>query len=559
MKKTVSILLIIAMIVTSLPFSAVYANPITVGAPHVVKYVSYILSLLGFKLYDSNLDKSFLSDYMSMITFEQYSDINDYLDTYDTYDNVEIRKKDIDVFLDVYNSLYYTASGLLDIVTGDNYALNFDVAKDVSLANELVGQVHKNRFYYRDYADDSNWQSRLENFVFGSSDKKNIILPFSDSIVSTLFAEINYENLKKLNLPFSYEIIYNTVSEVINKKVHTRYYVKESRRRLVDGALVDSFYEYSTQFNGAPFSGSDYYVYLKATDLDGVPCLFVRYYEESTKYSQGIKNMYIPYEIYKWRYMSYEETMQSLELLWDNSYIVNRLKSLYEQGKKIYADISGILRILDSPITANSNNYDEANERIVFPDTTIGSGLLQGVIQGLGTVNHAITTAGTSLKYAINGYVVDTTYDSALGGLGTGAQQGANEGVNDHITDLAGIGAGIMAIQKMLLQAKSIAQSQALAIDAIKNANFNNHNHDFKSPKNLNFLDKFPFCLAKDVHLLLSVFSSDAKQPIFEVNILGNVILLDFTRFETLANIIRTTVTITFILSLIVLTKKVVQ
>ena len=75
------------------------------------------------------------------------------------------------------------------------------------------------------------------------------------------------------------------------------------------------------------------------------------------------------------------------------------------------------------------------------------------------------------------------------------------------------------------------------------------------------FTDKFPFCLAKDVKDIISVFdvpSRNLKEPIFKVPFLGEELVLDFTEFKLWFDIIKFFVLIGFIISLIVLTRGII-
>lgn len=81
---------------------------------------------------------------------------------------------------------------------------------------------------------------------------------------------------------------------------------------------------------------------------------------------------------------------------------------------------------------------------------------------------------------------------------------------------------------------------------------------DFSPITEVVFTDKFPFCLAKDVSDIISVFDIPAKEPIFKVPFLGDEVVLDMTEFKLLFDIVKFFVLIGFIISLIVLTRGII-
>ena len=72
------------------------------------------------------------------------------------------------------------------------------------------------------------------------------------------------------------------------------------------------------------------------------------------------------------------------------------------------------------------------------------------------------------------------------------------------------------------------------------------------------FTDKFPFCLAKDVVDIISVFNVDPKAPVFKIPFVSEEFTIDFTEFELWFYIMRFFILIGFIISLIVLTRGII-
>ena len=72
------------------------------------------------------------------------------------------------------------------------------------------------------------------------------------------------------------------------------------------------------------------------------------------------------------------------------------------------------------------------------------------------------------------------------------------------------------------------------------------------------FVDKFPFCLAKDVGDIISVFDVDPKAPVFKIPFVSEELTFDLTEFELWFDIMRFFILIGFIISLIVLTRGII-
>lgn len=68
--------------------------------------------------------------------------------------------------------------------------------------------------------------------------------------------------------------------------------------------------------------------------------------------------------------------------------------------------------------------------------------------------------------------------------------------------------------------------------------------------------DKFPFCLPWDLMRSVQVLTSSPRVPYWELPIKGEKIVIDFSMFEPLARIVRFFVVLTFIVSLIILTRR---
>lgn len=81
---------------------------------------------------------------------------------------------------------------------------------------------------------------------------------------------------------------------------------------------------------------------------------------------------------------------------------------------------------------------------------------------------------------------------------------------------------------------------------------------NFKPVTQINFTDKFPFCLASDIKGIVNIFNVSPKAPVFDVPIVTEKIKIDLSQFTTWANIIKFFVLIGFVLCLINITRKVI-
>ena len=81
---------------------------------------------------------------------------------------------------------------------------------------------------------------------------------------------------------------------------------------------------------------------------------------------------------------------------------------------------------------------------------------------------------------------------------------------------------------------------------------------NFKPVTQINFTDKFPFCLASDIKGIVNIFNVSPKAPVFDVPIVTEKIKIDLSQFTTWANIIKFFVLLGFVLCLINITRKVI-
>lgn len=81
---------------------------------------------------------------------------------------------------------------------------------------------------------------------------------------------------------------------------------------------------------------------------------------------------------------------------------------------------------------------------------------------------------------------------------------------------------------------------------------------NFKPLTQINFADKFPFCLASDLKETFELFDVKSKSPIFEVPIFTEKIKIDLTEFNKLFNIIRFFIMLFFIVCIINITRRMI-
>ena len=79
---------------------------------------------------------------------------------------------------------------------------------------------------------------------------------------------------------------------------------------------------------------------------------------------------------------------------------------------------------------------------------------------------------------------------------------------------------------------------------------------DFGPLQNVIIKEKFPFSLPWDIYNIISVLSAERKAPKWTFNIKNTELIIDFSQFEHLAAITRTMLLITYILILIILTRR---
>ncbi|MEG1709926.1 MAG: hypothetical protein RR285_14615, partial [Acinetobacter sp.] len=88
---------------------------------------------------------------------------------------------------------------------------------------------------------------------------------------------------------------------------------------------------------------------------------------------------------------------------------------------------------------------------------------------------------------------------------------------------------------------------------------------DMTVPKLPSLGDKFPFCIPFDLIALVGVLNAKSVVPKWDIPFYiksinyRDSISLDFTQFEVVADVCRITITIIFILGLILITRKIIQ
>ncbi len=81
---------------------------------------------------------------------------------------------------------------------------------------------------------------------------------------------------------------------------------------------------------------------------------------------------------------------------------------------------------------------------------------------------------------------------------------------------------------------------------------------DFSPLQNIGLSNKFPFSLPWDLKNSVVALTSNPEAPVFDVPIVSEVITLDFSEFESWASIVRVFTTLIFVLSLIILTRRLI-
>lgn len=127
-----------------------------------------------------------------------------------------------------------------------------------------------------------------------------------------------------------------------------------------------------------------------------------------------------------------------------------------------------------------------------------------------------------------------------------------------------GVGSDVVSSDKVATDTNTATTTDTATTDTTKTTDWSNvfppwgEGINFKPVTQINFTDKFPFCLASDVKGLINIFNVEPKAPIFEVPIFTEKLKIDLSQFTTWANIIKFFVLIGFVLCLINITRKVI-
>lgn len=127
-----------------------------------------------------------------------------------------------------------------------------------------------------------------------------------------------------------------------------------------------------------------------------------------------------------------------------------------------------------------------------------------------------------------------------------------------------GVGSDVVSSDKVATDTNTATTTDTATTDTTNTTDWSNvfppwgEGINFKPVTQINFTDKFPFCLASDVKGLINIFNVKPKAPIFEVPIFTEKLKIDLSQFTTWANIIKFFVLIGFVLCLINITRKVI-
>ncbi len=567
-KKIVVFLIIFSL---TFPFSVSFASPTPlVISEGVLSYIAYLAQLAGLKVFDEYSNRSMLEDVVSYLSVEQYADIDRYYK-----ENAEIRdgsvfiepnRSHIKGFLDINNAIFDANSAVAQMVlpqvvdtvynnvsaSYDFFCSALDVADGVtsdfiSTAIGVGGKLIEGVLYF---PTDSPFD--LFNRWHGNSaiDGREVVVPLFDNV---------FPSLSGNTLQFSRKI----TSSVLVRRPFSGNVRNVDTKFLIENSFFDS--------SGVLlFTDHSYYIYSKLlkrwrtltpSTSNGLPCVtvnnFIRTLEYSNGFPQGYKReLQIEYFIYAFKNAAARDAFLATETLSFSSDTADIFLSCVALANE---------RILYHDEVINKAMEREWNFPVVpayFP--TVKNPALDWVLENdwdAGVVINPTLEQMLADASTISVPIARDTYSHLLERdihepdvINWGSA--SHLGVNSNASAWTQTGSTTGSTTGVSFWDKVIPKVDALA--TVATGFISSTYSDFKSP-HISILDKFPFCLPRDLYSLFTLFVSTPKTPFFSVDINGYIVNIDFAVFEPFVLVVRSFILCFVVYKLILLTKGVLQ